>query len=158
MKARLQSTVSHLGVYLSYLFLSTGLQHTTNQISFIATGPKCWVDIYSKKSQKGEKYTIQPLQDVDLSTIPLHDSPGHSSFNDNVKSGFIRSSDAADENPESNNMPKGVVPVAVGFYLTPAGIIFSILFQYIQINASSLSSSPYPRLAPLLGNSGMVHV
>jgi len=90
-------------------------QEHNNSISFISTGPKCWVDIYSKRSQKGQKYTIDPLQNVDLSDVPLHDTPGLTSYNDNVMSGHIRSSDAEDENPDSNNMPADVVPIAVWY-------------------------------------------
>lgn len=90
-------------------------QEKNNSISFISTGPKCWVDIYSKRSQKGQKYTIDPLQNVDLSTVELHDTPGLTSYNDNVMSGHIRSSDAADENPDSNNMPTNIVPIAVWY-------------------------------------------
>ena len=90
-------------------------QEHNNSISFISTGPKCWVDIYSKRSQKGEKFTIDPLQNIDLSKVPLHNTPGFTSFNDNVMSGHIRSSDAENENPDSNNMSPDVVPIAVWY-------------------------------------------
>jgi len=85
---------------------------TANSISFISTGPDCWVDIFSGKQQTGETYGITPLSDVDLATLPLYHIEGHTSFNDNIMSGYIRSTDSAGENPDSGDIPEGTVPIA----------------------------------------------
>jgi len=90
-------------------------QDTANSISFISSGPDCWIEIFSGKAQTGETYTITPLSDVDLKDIPLKNEPAHFSFNDNIISGFIRSTDSAGENPESNDLPPGTVPIAVWY-------------------------------------------
>jgi len=88
---------------------------TANSISYISTGAHCWVEIFSGKGQTGETYEITPLADIDLATIPLLHIPDHLSFNDNIISGFIRSTDSDGENPDSGNVVPGQVPVAVWY-------------------------------------------
>jgi len=85
---------------------------TANSISFISTGADCWLDIYSGPKQTGESYAITPLSDVDLKTIPLTEDPDHKSFNDNIISGYIRATDANNENPDGNDVAPGQVPIA----------------------------------------------
>ena len=77
---------------------------TVNSISFISTGPNCWVDIFSKQNQKGSHYEITPLKDVLLNEIPLDTVPGMASFNDNIMSGYIFSTDSENRDPDSKKV------------------------------------------------------
>lgn len=90
-------------------------EETSNSISFISTGPSTWVDIYAQNSQGGDHYEITPLRDVDLALVTSEDNPSETTFNDNILSGFIRSTDAAGENPDGLLSDVGVIPVAVWY-------------------------------------------
>ena len=79
---RMLISFSHSSV--TYLTYST-------PIRFIP-GPSTWVDIYTQRSQEGNHYEITPLRDVDLSLVGALDNPDQTTWNDNVMSGFIRSS------------------------------------------------------------------
>jgi len=88
---------------------------TSNSISFISTGPGTWIDIYSKLRQTGETFAITPLQDIDLTQVPLKLDVDHNSFNDNIMSAFIRSTDGDNSDPDSGDLPPNVVPIAVWY-------------------------------------------
>ena len=94
---------------------------TQNSISFISTGPSAWVDIYAQGSQKGAHYEITPLRDVDLSLVTSLDNPDETTFNDNILSGFIRSSDARHENPDGLLSDVGQEPIAVYYRFVGTG-------------------------------------
>ena len=99
---------------------------SANSISFISTGANCWVKIFSGKSQTGIGYEIPPLQDIDLADIPLDADgalEGKTSFNDNIMSGWIRGTDSSNENPDSNNTPEGVVPIACWYTFKHVDVI-----------------------------------
>jgi hypothetical protein len=94
---------------------------TQNSISFISTGPSTWVDIYAQGSQGGAHYEITPLRDVDLSLVTSLDNPDETTFNDNILSGFIRSSDARHENPDDLLSDVGQEPIAVYYRFVGTG-------------------------------------
>jgi len=94
---------------------------TQNSISFISTGPSTWVDIYAQGSQGGAHYEITPLRDVDLSLVTSLDNPDETTFNDNILSGFIRSSDARHENPDGLLSDVGQEPIAVYYRFVGTG-------------------------------------
>jgi hypothetical protein len=96
-------------------------QETTNSVSFISTGPSTWVDIYSQRSQEGQHYEISPLRDVDLALVGSMDNPDQTTWNDNVMSGFIRSSDSLNENPDGLLNDVGIIPVAVWYRFAHTG-------------------------------------
>lgn len=96
---------------------------TQNSISFISTGPSTWVDIYAQGSQGGAHYEITPLRDVDLSLVTSLDNPDETTFNDNILSGFIRSSDARHENPDGLLNDVGQEPIAVYYRFVGTGRI-----------------------------------
>jgi len=96
-------------------------QETTNSVSFISTGPSTWVDIYTQRSQEGNHYEITPLRDVDLSLVGALDNPDQTTWNDNVMSGFIRSSDSLNENPDGILGDVGIIPVAVWYRFSHSG-------------------------------------
>jgi len=88
---------------------------SANSISFISTGPQCWVSIYAEKQGQGHNYDITPLRDVDLSMVTNKDNPDQTTFNDNIISGTIRSTDGTDENPDTLLTPIGATPIAVWY-------------------------------------------
>ena len=88
---------------------------SANSISFISTGPDCWVTIYAESGGKGDFYEITPLRDVDLSFVGAEDNPSQTTFNDNILSGEIRSSNSGDENPDGMLTPLNAVPIAVWY-------------------------------------------
>merc|ERR1711871_1584986 len=96
---------------------------TQNSISFIPTGPSAWVDIYAQGGQGGGHYEITPLRDVDLSLVTSLDNPDETTFNDNILSGFIRSSDARHENPDGLLNDVGQEPTAVYYRFVGTGRI-----------------------------------
>jgi len=88
---------------------------TANSISYISTGPDTWVNIYAQPRFEGHGYEITPLRDVDLAIVDSGDNPDEETFNDNVLSGYIRSYDSSNENPDSNIIEDGIIPVAVWY-------------------------------------------
>lgn len=98
-------------------------QESQNSISFISTGPSAWVDIYAQDSQGGAHYEITPLRDVDLSLVTSMDNPDETTFNDNILSGFIRSSSGLSENPDGLLMDVGQEPHSVWYRFVGTGRI-----------------------------------
>jgi len=96
-------------------------QESQNSISFISTGPSTWVDIYAQGRQGGAHYEISPLRDVDLSLVTSLDNPDETTFNDNILSGFIRSSSSNSENPDGLLMDVGQEPHSVYYRFVGTG-------------------------------------
>jgi len=88
---------------------------SVNSVSFISTGPRCWVNIYTQYNLKGRTYEITPLRDVDLSLIKSLDNMNEETFNDNILSGTIRSTDAMLESPDAMLTKPGDTPIATWY-------------------------------------------
>ena len=88
---------------------------SVNSISYISTGPDCWVNIYTQPKFQGKGYEITPLRDVDLSLLNNHENLDQLSFNDNILSGYLRSTDGDGENPDSQLVEPGIIPIAVWY-------------------------------------------
>ena len=84
-----------------------------NSISYVSTGPECWVDIFTQSDLAGRGYEVTPLRNVDLAMLDNHDNPSEGTFNDNIMSASVRSTLATGENPDTIDTPAGVLPVAV---------------------------------------------
>lgn len=86
---------------------------SANSISYVTTGPDCWVDLFTEHNLKGRAYEITPLRDVDLSLLKNVANPLEHTFNDNILSATVRSTLSTNEDPDTIDTPPGIIPVAV---------------------------------------------
>lgn len=109
---------------------------SANSISYISTGPDCWVHIYTQNRLMGRHQEITPLQNIDLTQVVAGDNPDQESFNDNILSGTIRSTDSSHENPDSDNTKPSITPIAI-WYSFSGSVLVDLYLKPWQLQPCS---------------------